>query len=93
MSISKNGSIHYLSKYGPNRTDMATCLWNNVACSGILYGTEAIILTEGCLNELESAQASFAKGVLGVRQSTSNMGAIAEMGFKTMRHRLYEQKI
>ena len=64
-----------------------------MACAGILYGVEAVVLSEKTYGELEQIQASFGREVLGVRSTCSSYGVIADLGLKTMRHRVYEQKL
>ena len=87
------GCVHSMSRYGPDRTDLALSQWNAVACSSILYGVECVVLPENVYEELERIQESFGREVLGVRSTSSGSGVLAELGLKPMRHRIYEQKL
>ena len=59
----------------------------------LLFGVESVILSDEIIDRLESIQSSFAKSVLGVRDSTANVFGLLELGLKSIRQRIYEVKI
>ena len=82
-----------MSRFGPDRATLCIALWNNVVCPSLFYGTESLSFCKTTMAELESAQAAFAKSVLGVRQKSSNFGSLRLLGLKPMKLRHYQTKL
>lgn len=82
-------------RYGPDKTTLALAVWNSRAMASLLFGVESIVLDDKMMEKLETIQISFAKSVLGVRQSqsTANAFGLVELGLKPVRQRIYECKI
>ena len=55
-----------LVRSGPDRSDLAYSLWNQVALPSILYGAEILPLTEATIKEVEKCQSVVAKFILQV---------------------------
>ena len=59
----------------------------------LLFGIESVILSNTCIDKLETIQSNFAKRVLRVKDLTANIFGLAELVLKSMRQRVYESKI
>ena len=68
-------------------------LWNAMACPGILYGCEIIQMDEDTYEKLEIAQNAMARSILGARKFCSVIALRNELGWKSMRARIYEAKL
>ena len=71
-----------LVKTGPKRSDLAYCLWNNIAIPSILYGSEVLPLLDGTIKEVERIQSVIGKFILQVPRSTANVSVHIDSGFK-----------
>lgn len=71
-----------LTKSGPSRSDLAYCLWTQIALPSILYGTEILPLNDGTIKEVEKCQYVIAKFILQVPRSTANVTAHLDAGLK-----------
>ena len=71
-----------LVRSGPDRSDLAYSLWNQVALPSILYGAEVLPLTETTIKEVERCQSIVAKFILQVPRSTANVCSNIDAGFR-----------
>jgi len=71
-----------LSKSGPDRAELAFCLWNQVALPSILCGCEVCPLTESTISEIEKCQNRIGKFILQVPNTTANVAVNLDAGFK-----------
>ena len=71
-----------LVRSGPDRSDLAYSLWNQVALPSILYGAEVLPLTESTIKEVEKCQTVVAKFILQVPRSTANVCSYIDGGFR-----------
>ena len=87
------GSCIYMSKDGPDLTDMIMATWSNIAIPSILFGTEMIPFTESSILEIERVQNQVAKYALGVPLGTAGICAQLDLGLKPFRQVLYEHQL
>ena len=87
------GVCQWFTRLGPDKTTLSLAVWNSRAMGSLLFGVESIVLDDKVIEKLETIQSSFAKSVLGVRQSTANVFGLVELGLKSVRQRIYECKI
>ena len=78
---------------GPDVIDVAMATWRNIALPSILFGCEAVVFTETCLQELERIQSQVAKSILGLPLSAPNVSAQAMLGLKPMRQLIYSAQL
>ena len=71
-----------LVKSGPKRSDLAYCLWTNIALPSILYGSEVLPLLDGTIKEVEKIQSVIGKFILQVPRSTANVSAHIDSGLR-----------
>ena len=76
-----------------DKVEVADALWNNVAIPSLLYGIECIPISKTHIKKLESAQRNVAKWILGLDRNSAGIGAITEMGWKSMNHRIREKQL
>ena len=76
-----------------NQTMVGTSLWNNMACPAILFGCETTQFDEATIRKLEVAQNSIGRGILGAKSYCSTVAIRNELGWKSMRMRIYERKL
>ena len=82
-----------LVKSGPDRSNLAYTLWNSVALPSILYGAEAIPLTQGSINVIEKCQSAIGKFILQIPRSSACVSATIDAGFKPIKFVLAEKVI
>ena len=68
-------------------------LWNHIACPGILYGCEILKMDETTYNRLEVAQNTMGRWLLGARKFCSTEAIRNELGWKSMRSKVYTAKL
>ena len=68
-------------------------LWNCMACPAILYGCEILQMNQSTYDKLEVAQNSMGRSILGARKFCSVAAIRNELGWKSMRSRIYESKL
>ena len=71
-----------LVKTGPDRSELAFSLWNQIALPSILYGAEIIPLLDSTIKEVEKCQAAVGKFILQVPRSTANVCTNLDAGFR-----------
>ena len=57
-------------------------IWEGVALPSILYGVEALLVSQGVIEALDKVQAQVAKALIGVSVSSANVVAEVELGFR-----------
>ena len=87
------GSCIHVSRMGPDIVDVIHCTWINVALPAILNGCEVIPFSETHILEIERIQSQVAKFALGLPQSSPNVCAQTELGWKPFRQQLYERQL
>ena len=60
-------------------------IWEGVALPSILYGVEALLVSQEIIEALDKIQAQVAKALLGVGVSSANVVAEVELEFKPYR--------
>ena len=73
-------AILSLTKEGPDRSIVASCLWNNCAIPSILYGAKCNLLTKTSMDELERIQARVGKFILQLSALSTNVTSNIEAG-------------
>ena len=73
--------------------DVIQCTWLNLALPTILNGCEFIPFCETRIIEVEKIQSQVAKFALGLSQSSPNICAQTELGWKPFRQLLYEKQL
>ena len=68
-------------------------LWCNMACPAIPYGCEAIKFDAHTYSQLEIAQNNMGRWLLGARRFCSTAAIRRELGWKSMKSRIYEAKL
>ena len=68
-------------------------LWKSMACPGILYGCEILKMNEETYNRIEVAQNIMGRWLLGARKFCSNVAVRNELGWKSMRSKVYSAKL
>ena len=88
-----------LVKTGPNRSELAFSLWNQVALPSILYGTEIFPLTKKTIDEIEKCQSIIGKFILQLPKSSARVVSYIDAGLRPVwaqiaeRVLLYARKI
>ena len=90
---SYKGLICSLKRTMPDSTLVYRTIWENIAVPLIMYGGEAIPVSEKTVSSLDQIQATLAKIILGTPPSTVNSVAQLEFGLRTFKHRIAFQKI
>ena len=86
-------SIMSLSKEHLDRGMVAHAMWETCAIPGILYATECLNVNKGTIDELDSIQSMISKFILQIHSSSSNVGAVMEVGFMPMKYRIAKRLI
>ena len=68
-------------------------LWKSVALESVLYGMQAVRISNIDLEALDSVQRSFAADLLGVPRSTSGVGVLRELGWRKISTIIKERKL
>ena len=87
------GAIRAKSFSSWDKVGVANALWNAMACPAILYGCEIIQFNAETYKKLEVAQNTIGRWILGARKFCSNVALRNELGWKSMKHRIYEAKL
>ena len=77
----------------PDRVEVYSAMWRNIALPSILCGLEAIPFSLTHEDQLEQVQLSLGKAILGVRQSTAGVSVCTELGFKPISLMISERKV
>ena len=83
----------HVARTGPDVIDTVLATWSNIAIPSILSGCEFIPFTESTILGIERIQSQLAKHALGLPQSTANICAQTELGFKPFRMILYQHQL
>ena len=86
-------SIMSLSKDHLDRCMIAREMWETCAIPGILYATDCLNINQGTIDELDSIQSMIAKFILQIHSSSSNIGAVMEVGFMPMKFRIAKKQV
>ena len=86
-------AIISLSKDGPDRSEVARCLWLNCALPSILYGVECNILKKGTLDALERIQSRVGKFILQLPPKATNVTANLDAGLKPMKYQIIQRQL
>ena len=87
------GAIRAKSFASWDKTGVANALWNAMACPAILYGCEVVRFDVETYKKLEIAQNTMGRWILGARKFCSSIALRNELGWKSMRYRIYEAKL
>ena len=87
------GAVRAKARDSWNPVAVGDKLWNCMACPGILYGCEVIQMDKNTYDKLEVAQNMMARSVLGARRFCSIAALRNELGWRSMRVRIYEMKL
>ena len=71
----------------------SSAFWQNIAITGILYGTDTIPVTSAVVQEIEIIQNQMGKALLGVSQSTANVVVQLELGWKPFKQLVEKCKL
>ena len=85
---SYKGSILRLKQTVPDQVESYRAIWEGVALPSILYGVEALLVSQEIIEALDKIQAQVAKALLGVGVSSANVVAEVELGFKPFHLRI-----
>ena len=55
------GACKYLSRQGPDRVDVARCVWRNVAMLAITFGVESVLVSQATIESLDRELARWTK--------------------------------
>ena len=86
-------AILRLKRTVPDQVQVYRATWENVAVPAILYGAEALVVSNDVIKELDRIQRDIAKLLLGVNGSTVGEVSELEMGFKPFHYRITALKI
>ena len=87
------GSISNLAAKSHDPVEVANTLWLKTAIPSILYGCEVASFTKNSIEDLESIQAQMGASILGVPSSSAHIGILIELGWPSLRSRIYERKM
>ena len=85
---SYKASLFRLRQTVPDQVDSFRAIWESVAMPSILYGVEALIVSQSTIEALDRIQAQVAKALIGVGVSSANVVAEVELGFKPFHLRI-----
>ena len=78
---------------GIDRIFALSTLWVNVALPAILYGVEAVSVSEHIIQQLELIQSKLGKSVLRIPYSSANAMIYTELGWKPIRLQIAAAKL
>ena len=81
------------TKDGIDRILASSTMWNNVALPSILYGVEAVPVSEHIIQQLELVQTKLGKAVLRIPYSSANTIVYSELGWKPIRMQVSVAKL
>ena len=87
------GAIRAKALSSWDKVGVANALWNAMACPSILYGCENIQFDATTYKKLEVAQYAMGRWILGARKFCSNIALRNELGWKSMKYRIYKAKL
>jgi hypothetical protein len=87
------GSIKGLAAKSHDPVEVAEILWLKTAMPSILYGCEVASFTKKSIEDLESVQAQMGAFIIGVSNSSAHVGICMELGWPSIRSRIFERKI
>ena len=77
----------------PDSVAVCRALWESVAVPSILYGSEALVVEDAAIEELDKIQRQYGKMLLGLNESTANEVVEMELGMKPFRMRFALRKV
>ena len=86
-------SILSITRAGLDRSLVARSLWEMCAIPAILYGSEAMCLGDGTMNEIEKIQKIIGKFIIQVPNSTAGPAVWLDGGLMPIRYRIMKRKV
>ena len=74
-----------------DRALVAHTLWERCAIPAVLYAVEAMLVSDGVVDKLDSIQHQVARFILQLPRSTSKVAGYMDGGFKPMKERIRER--
>ena len=87
------GACKYLSNQGPDRIDVARCIWKNVAMPAITFGVESVLVSETTIQSLDRESARWAKETLNLPSNTPNVATQVLMGIPSFKNVIYSNQL
>ena len=87
------GACKYLSRQGPDRVDVARCVWRNVAMPAITFGVESVLVSQATIESLDRESARWTKETLNLPVNTPNMATQVLMGIPSFRNLIYSNQL
>ena len=87
------GACKYLSKQGPDRVDVARCIWKNVAMPAITFGVESVLVSETTIQSLDRESARWTKETLNLPTNTPNVVTQVLMGIPSFKNIIYSNQL
>ena len=84
-------TIMGVTRAGLDRALVAHTLWERCAIPAVLYAVEAMLVSDGVVNKLDSIQHQVARFILQLPRSTSKVAGYMDAGFKPMKDRIRER--
>ena len=82
-----------MSRQGPNRVDMARCVWRNVAMPAITFGVESVLVSQATVESLDRESARWTKETLNLPVNTPNVATQVLMGIPSFRNLIYSNQL
>ena len=84
-------TIMGVTRAGLDRALVAHTLWERCAIPAVLYAVEAMLVTDGVVDKLDSIQHQVARFILQLPRSTAKVAGYMDAGFKPIKDRIRER--
>ena len=83
----------WVSREGPDATEVALCTWLNIAIPSITFGCESVIFNETCLSELNRLQMGVGKEILGLPVCAPHVAVEVTLGLRSVKEVIYGRQL
>ena len=83
----------WVSREGPDTTEVALCTWLNIAIPSITFGCESVIFNDTCLSELDRLQMGVGKEILGYPMCAPHVAVEVILGLRSVKEVIYARQL
>ena len=83
----------WVSREGPDTTEVALCTWLNIAIPSIVFGCETVVFNETSLSELNRLQMGVGREILGLPMCAPHAAVESILGLRSIKEVIYGRQL